>query len=215
MVDTRLTDETELTEVPQSDDWLYLVDVSDTADDVAGSGRKVQLGNILSRVPFETIANVAAGEFDFSSIPGGGKRLVFVLRLRGEAADVRESLRCFLNADTTNSNYQFEELSTESGTVNGTSGNSAYCGVSSADNSPADAYSTLTIAIEDYESASTLKVLNCSYRAFLKDTPSVTLRAGEIVCASSLTDAITRVRIRSHDFGVNDLLGEATGYIEF
>lgn len=42
MADTKLTSLTELAATPADNDMLYIVDVSDTSDDAAGSSRKIQ-----------------------------------------------------------------------------------------------------------------------------------------------------------------------------
>lgn len=42
MADTKLTDLTELAATPATGDFLYIVDVSNTTDDAAGSSRKIQ-----------------------------------------------------------------------------------------------------------------------------------------------------------------------------
>lgn len=47
MANERLTDQTELSAKPADDDVLHLVDVSNTADNAAGSSRKIQVTNFL------------------------------------------------------------------------------------------------------------------------------------------------------------------------
>jgi len=44
----KLTDQTELTTGLSFDDVLYLVDVSDTTEDAAGSSFKIKVGNLLT-----------------------------------------------------------------------------------------------------------------------------------------------------------------------
>ena len=60
MSDTKLTGLTELT-APADDDWLYLVDKSDTTDDAAGSSRKVTRANLLRDVPYLRVKNSSGG----------------------------------------------------------------------------------------------------------------------------------------------------------
>lgn len=49
MANERLTDLTELS-VPATDDWLYVVDKSDTTDDPAGSSRKATIERVLANM---------------------------------------------------------------------------------------------------------------------------------------------------------------------
>lgn len=46
MADTKVTGLTELSAKPAADDWLYIVDKSDTTDDAAGSSRKIAISNL-------------------------------------------------------------------------------------------------------------------------------------------------------------------------
>lgn len=47
----RLTDQTELTDAPETNDVVYVVDVSDTTDDPAGSSKKQTLANFAQGIP--------------------------------------------------------------------------------------------------------------------------------------------------------------------
>ena len=58
MADEKVTDLTELAVVAASDDWLYVVDKSDTTDDAAGSSEKIAMSNI----PFEYMVPIWAEE---------------------------------------------------------------------------------------------------------------------------------------------------------
>ena len=86
MADTTLTDLTEFAGTLAADDWVYMVDKSDTTDNPDGSSFKIQVKNIVGRVLLQTITNSSAGEFDFNSIPSGFNRLIIRGEIRGDAA---------------------------------------------------------------------------------------------------------------------------------
>ena len=46
MADSKLTGLTELAADPAEDDWLYIVDRSDTTDDAAGSSKKIEVNRL-------------------------------------------------------------------------------------------------------------------------------------------------------------------------
>ena len=60
MANEKLTQQTELT-LPDSADWLYVVDKSDTTDGAAGSSRKISIGNLMTIAPVQSV-NGAGGD---------------------------------------------------------------------------------------------------------------------------------------------------------
>lgn len=77
MSDKKVTDLTEVT-TPADNDWLYLVDVSDTADNSAGSSRKSQVSNVVKdrilRVHGATGDGVADDTTEFqAALTAGGR----------------------------------------------------------------------------------------------------------------------------------------------
>lgn len=55
MANERLTDQTEITSKLADNDWVYVVDRSDTTDDADGSGFKMQIQNYLKGRTFQYI----------------------------------------------------------------------------------------------------------------------------------------------------------------
>ena len=60
MADQKLTDLTELATSAASDDWLYVVDKSDTTDSAAGSSKKISVSNLVPST--EGTAILSTGE---------------------------------------------------------------------------------------------------------------------------------------------------------
>lgn len=60
MADKKVTDLTEITDVADND-WHYLIDVSDTSEDAAGTGKKVQQSNIVDKLEALKLRLVADG----------------------------------------------------------------------------------------------------------------------------------------------------------
>lgn len=60
MADKKVTDLAEITDVADND-WHYLIDVSDTSEDAAGTGKKVQQSNIVDKLEALKLRLVADG----------------------------------------------------------------------------------------------------------------------------------------------------------
>tara|TARA_R110002167_G_scaffold284737_1_gene489823 strand:+ start:4501 stop:4863 length:363 start_codon:yes stop_codon:yes gene_type:complete len=67
MANERLTDQDELTVKPAGDDWVYIVDKSDTTDNAAGSSFKMTVDNLLKGRSFKFIQGCLV--FSFASDP--------------------------------------------------------------------------------------------------------------------------------------------------
>lgn len=158
-----------------------------------------------------TITNTAAGEFDFDLTNyQNGDRIVIEGWLRGDLTATTEGCRCFLNADTTDANYHFQQSSASNGAAVVTEGDVAFCALVPGASSPANSYGYVRFVIEDY-TGSNLKIVDCTSDGYV-DTDYSDKRG--VMVTSAITAAITRVRIRSDNHATDQLLGELTCYIE-
>ncbi len=100
-------------------DLLYVVDVSDTTDDPAGSSKAISFADLTAGlgggggglIEIESITDPVSGDFDFTNIPQTYKRLV----IKGDLDESNDAqLYVELNNDNTAANYdgQFLFLST-------------------------------------------------------------------------------------------------------
>jgi hypothetical protein len=210
MADETLTDLTEFTGLIAPDDWLYLVDKSDTTENAAGSSFKVKVGALVNRVLLAVITNTTEGEFDFTSIPSGFNNLVIVGQIRGEVAATEATLRVFLNTDTTDANYHVQQISNNNAVINVNEASTAFAGVVPAASSPTDSYGEVEFIIPHY-TLSRLKVIKCSFDSYL-DTDKI--RNGRAMIVSAITAAITRVRIRDVNDPTSQLFGTLRLYGE-
>lgn len=193
-------------------DSIYVVDASDTTDDAAGSSKKITAENMGARYLIEEITLGSAGEFDFNSIPAGFNRLSIKGLVRGTVSSTSDILYVLLNADTTLSNYHSQRLVG----FDNSSGNQEYSSEPriancSAASSASGLYSSLNIDIEDYAGSHRKMVNGVNF------TPrdAAALEAGFHVALSSVTAAVTRVRIRADDHPTDGLVGTLRLYGEF
>lgn len=213
MADSKLTALTEFAGTLAPDDWVYMVDKSDTSDDPDGSAFKIQVKNLAGRVLIQSITNTTAGEFDFNSIPSGYNRLVIEGDIRSDAAGITsDATYIIFNADTTASNYHSQLLSASDGATTGGLGETASPLIASSPgaSSPTDSYANMRIVIENYTGAR-LKMALTQYASYEAND---TLRTGARSVVSAITAAITRVRIRTDNHATDQLFGTLRLYGE-
>jgi len=199
----RLTAITELAEAPAYDDWWYVVDKSDTTDNAAGSSKKI-LKQYVGRTLIETITNASAGEFDFASIPQVFSRLILVGDIRGDVTATSDFLFLLFNEETTTADYHSQYVANVTGVADVSKDDTPEIGVCSADSSPANSYSKITIIIDNY-TGGYLKQATGDFNALRAATD---VHSG--LCYmnhDSLTAAITRLRLRSDNHDTDQLLG--------
>lgn len=122
---TKLTD---LTAAPDTEDgdFIYLVDVSDTSEDPAGSSRKVA-ASVLRGSPITVmlkekiagpITDPVGGAFEFLAIPSGYGRLFLVGEIASDRALSTEIIDVSFNGDDSTSGYMKQNLIGERGAIN-------------------------------------------------------------------------------------------------
>lgn len=216
MADTKLTALTAITSADNSD-LLYIVDVT------GNTPQKITVANLLatvgaqSKILLETITNVTAGDFDFGPgqagaiIDQGYKRLVIEGTVRGDATVTKEGVHWIVNADTTQANYNKQQVAGENGVSNDGEANTSQIGNCPADSSPANSYGYFKIIIEDYTGPN-LK------SAFINNNSLLDTGGLQWVTAagnySSVTAAITRIRIQTDTPGSDLLFGTLRMYGE-
>jgi carbon monoxide dehydrogenase subunit G len=219
MADTKLPALPQVTSLSALDK-IYAVDVSDTTDDPTGSSVGINVGDLLAGAGVKTVVtktligeftDPTSGEFDFDNIPAGYDRLVIEGKVRGDKAADNDNVLMFFNSDTTTANYHFQYLAAYNGTALVSEAAEARIGNISAASAPTDSYTSFRIAIEDY-AGSTLKSANNVFTQLRL--------AGEIfggtydMSHTSMTAAITRVRIRSLNHPTDKIIGTLRIYGE-
>ena len=180
-------------------------------DTASGGGGGGATATITAKHVIQTITNASAGEFDFDSIPAGYDRLIIEGFLRGDVSAISDNVRIFFNADTTLSNYH-EQASLALNNANSSAEATSSSRISfvPAASSPANSYANISIVIEDYDGSNRKGALSSTYSMY--DTAATLV--GFFGVKSSITDAITRVRIRTDNHATDQLLGTLTLYGE-
>lgn len=85
MADAKLTAKTELT-TPANDDWLYIVDKSDTTDDAAGSSKKIKVSSLLKEYREYAVSD------ELTALTVGTNKLSFRMPFAMTLTEVRASV---------------------------------------------------------------------------------------------------------------------------
>ena len=213
MADSRITVLPEFTGVLAPDDWVYMVDKSDVVTDSnsEGSGYKIQVKNLAGRMLLQT-ATPFGGEFDFDNIPAGFNRLYIFGEVRSTGAGASDILHWFVNADTTSSNYHGQSIGGNNGSSSGVfaEASTAQCGIVAAAGAPVDSYSQMQMKVEDYTGTFLKSIVTRMDHYQAVNHIRITSWAN----FSAVTAAITRIRLRTDNFGVDNLLGTLRLYGE-
>jgi hypothetical protein len=218
MADTILTDLSEFAGVLAPDDWVYMVDKSDVVTDsnAAGSSFKIQVKNLGGLIPLgPAIVNASAGEFDFDNIPAGFSRLWIKGEVRGDVADQGENVHIHYNSDEVDANYEHSYQSVSGPNTGDSRASTPRIAYVSAGTSPANAYTTLRLCIENYAGGN-MKIARCHYDG-LEITDSMNSGFSSVAWdlgGNGGTDAITRIRLRSHNNPTDELFGTLRLYGE-
>lgn len=173
---------------------------------VTVAGSDAEAVTMEAMIPIQTITNLSAAPFNFTSIPAGYKRLVIKGRLQSPVVATSGDGYVYLNGDLTEANYhrQFS------------AGNNAAAHVTEAVNpifgvicgSTSGAYSQVELSIDNYDAAGVYKIVD-AHTATRKSSNDMFV-GDSTVTAASLTAAVTAVRVTTVTQG--DLLGELTLY---
>ncbi len=176
--------------------------VYDTASGGGGGGGATV--TVTAKHLIQTITNSTAGEFDFDSIPSGYNRLIIEGEVRGNVSAASDDVRVFLNADTTLANY-FEQYNVGLNNTNssGEAASSSRIAFATAGTSPSDNYSSIKITIENY--AGSWKKIVTGYSNAPYGSPDALIGMWSVT--SSITAAITRVRLRTDNHPTDNLFG--------
>lgn len=214
MVDKAFTDITDEVATPTDtapDDLLLMTDVSDTTESVDGTSLKAQLKNLGAPVLLDRITNATAGNFVFSSIPGGYKRLIIKGWLESDAAGApSDTVYIFFNSATTITDYKHQRLQGRgSAAVSNEQNNPQIVVVPGATGlGPA----TVHIELEGYAD-STSRDVKCATSLYGHAESTATATVGAIVVQhNSLTDAITTLTIETNNHPTDQLVGELSLY---
>lgn len=163
-------------------------------------------------VLLQTITNTVADEFDFDTISAGFSRLVIKGRLRSTEGEISDVVRIFFNGDTTDGNYNYQRISAQSGISQIGEASFSNVGRCPAIGAPAGAYASVDVVIEGYDSSVYIKSAITTTEALRLSSH---LWVGtEATVNSSITAAITRLRIRTDNHPTHKLLGKLQLYGE-
>lgn len=213
MADQKVTDLSELSGLVAADDYVYIVDTSDTTDDAAGSSYKIKVENLSNRILIETITHASANEFDFASIPSVFSRLIVQGYVRSTEPNTADQMFMYFGTDTTGSNYWKNRFYSNSASATASEAAEAEIAVIPGDNSPTNAYAQVRIQIDNYAATSYLKGGFCQFAGYT-DTNEVY----NGICGmwhKTLTTAISRVRFQAQQHATYGLVGSLSLYGEF
>jgi len=213
MADRKITDHTAVT-VFAPGDLIEVVDVSDTTDGAGGTNKKMSLTAFGSKFHVETITlpiSPNPGEFDFATIPTGGKRLIIQGRPKSTAATGNDVLYGILNADTTAANYQSQQTGADNGGALVSTVNNPRVGCVSDTGSLSSSNGFFEMVIEDYDGAARKTMVTRT----MNPVSSGRIRGETVYTYSAITAAITRVRIRTDNHSTDTLTGTLSLYVEF
>jgi hypothetical protein len=176
----------------------------------AGGGGGGATATVTVKHVIQTITNAVAGEFDFDSIPAGYDRLILEGEVRSDAAVTADILYLFFNADTTVANYHSQDIFGSNGASAGGEAAVPRVGLATGASSPANAYAGVHIVIEGYDGTYVKQAIG---RTLIRRA-ATDLAAGLNGMYSSVTAAITRVRLRTDNHATDQLLGTMTLYGE-
>jgi len=213
MTDKILTNLTEFPGVLSGDDWLYMVDRSLNTENADGSGFKIQVKNLGCKVLLQTLTNAAAGEFDFDNIPQIFNRIIIEGTVVNTIVATNGDCWAYLNADTTAANYQRQLSAAFNNAAQATeAATPMIASVVGSSGALANGKAHIRLVIQNYAVASEVKTMTSTFT-----TPRASrteIYTGQLGVVSSITDAITRVRIRAVTHATDGLIGTMRLYGE-
>lgn len=198
-----------LLEAPSGPLQAEVLDAADTTMSSNGTNKRAFLAG-----PYliQTITNSSPGEFNFSSIPAGFRRLIIRGEMRGDVAATTDTIRLFFNGDTTIANYESQQITNTDTASSFSKADNPFSGVAPAASAPANSYGSFEYVIEGYAGGN-LKSARLLYGLYYGADAQ---RHGLIrIQHNSLTAAITQVQIRTDNHPTDQLLGTLSLYGEF
>jgi len=158
----------------------------------------------------EEITDPVTGAFRFITIPQTFKTLVLELEGRSDEVALNTPMRGFVNGDTTDANYFFQNSFGRDGGGIFSSGNIANAGRVPGASAPANSYSRHEITFQNYTSAY-LKIMSTEFTSYFAGADGMdTGHIGTI--ALNVSAAINEIELRTDSFGVHNLMGTARLY---
>lgn len=217
MADTKITGLTETTTLDAAD-ALVAVDVSDTTMAASGTNKYITKENLLTAVgaqemlitqELDRISDPVSGEFDFNNIPQGYDHLIIQGEIRGDSATLPDYFRVFVNDDTTEANYHGEFFGSRSGSIVDFEAAAAYFSDGNYASSPTGANLHVDAMVRNYSDNTSLKDVKNEYWAYYQND---NILQGRNIAVSSITDPVTRLRIRTDGHPTDTLAGELILY---
>jgi len=189
-----------------ADDLVYIADTSATAS------KKIELAEFGGKYLLDEITNVTPGEFDFLDIPQQFNRVYILGEVRGDQALTTIPVYCYFNNDRTAANY-WSQLTAAGPAASGAEAATPNIGSVSGASSPANAYGTCYVTVDDYAGS--------NLKGFRSETDADRATGSDIaiyrssVYHDSMVAAITRLTIAASNSPTNGLIGTLRLYGEF
>jgi hypothetical protein len=222
MVDKTIMDMPDLGEAPADGDFFEMVDVSDDTDSPSGTSKRVSKANLIAgiggasgRTLIDTQTLVSAGQFDFGPLLAGAvipqtyQSLAIDFVVRSSGGTTEDQMYLFMNDDVSNGNYWTQENIAVNGGPYGGKADYPRVALIAGNGSPANSYSRGCIVLGDYRDA-WLKSARCSFTTYMNTDQIAT----GVISAhhTTMTAAITRLRLRADGHDTDGLLGVARLY---
>lgn len=169
------------------------------------------------RVLLAYVNNETADEVDFTSIPQTYNRLIIQGFLRASIGADVEPIQIYFNEDTTAANYHAQEYRGVNGSVGPQEFPSPRVSYCPATSSPSGSYGSVYIVIENYTS-SFRKIAGARFGNYKDVTGSPQdkeVNTGMFSVLSSVSSAITRIRLRGETSPTDTLIGSVRLYGEY
>lgn len=165
--------------------------------------------NVLTKILIDSSVLSSAGTFDFSGISNEYDHLYLIGRVRSNVASTVDLAYAYINADTTNANYHYQQIMGGNNTTSGGEGNNPRTIHICGDSSPSGTYTYFEIMIPDYASSTIRKLLHVN---FSNENAWGTFQSGQLMLGWNDTAAINRIRIQPDTTPTNEFM--AGSYLE-
>lgn len=200
--------------VGSTDGHALIVDAAEAAGvkwaEVSGGGGGGEVvENVLTKILIDSSVLSSAGTFDFSGISNEYDHLYLIGRVRSNVASTIDLAYVYINADTTNTNYHYQQIMGANNTTSGGEGNNPRTIHICGDSSPSGTYTYFEIMIPDYASSTIRKLLHVN---FSNENAWGTFQSGQLMLGWNDTAAINRIRIQPDTTPTNEFM--AGSYLE-
>jgi hypothetical protein len=191
------------------------IEVLDSADTSMSSNGTNKRATLAGPYLIEKIVNTSAGNFDFTSIPAGFRRIRIRGEVRGDSTAAQSiAVYGFLNGDTTITNYDRQNSLGDNNSANVAEANDAQVFTATSPGGGSGKtthYTPVDIVIENYAGGN-LKGATTHYAVYYANA---NMRAAmQYMCHRTLVAAITQITIQTTNHPTSGLVGTLSLYGE-